>query len=164
MLEHADAHKICPFPVGGARCDAAGSGQSFVAVSSASRRPGSGRAHASLISAVSWWGGNRPTSLAARFVSRRCRGRLRRRIRGTDSSRRAVDLDRAVEPVSDPAARWAAPFVLCHRRHPRPSLQNAPRNMGFRVGLAIVLANDIFATFTTLFTWPHREPCPSATH
>ena len=39
--------------------------------------------------------------------------------------RRALDLDRAVEPVSGAAARWRPPFVLCGRGGPGPSAVGA---------------------------------------
>ena len=47
------------------------------------------------------------------------------------SDGRAVGLDRAFEPVPDPAARWRSPFVLCEsRRFAAGRCPSAPRRSG----------------------------------
>ena len=61
-----------------------------------------------------------------------------------------VDLDRAPEPVSDPAARWRTPFVLRDRGGPRPAALGSGQEYGFRFGLAVVLLLMIFATYNDL--------------
>ena len=80
------------------------------------------------------------------------------------SGRGAVGLDRAAESVSDPAARWRSPFVLCDRGGARPAAVGAGAGIGFRIGLAIVVMLMIFATFNDILHLASvtiREPWPS---
>ena len=87
---------------------------------SASRKPGSWSIGRSPISAASSPGAKRPTRSAARYESPRSRGRWPpSACRAGASGGRAVDIDRAAEPVPGTAARWRSPFVLCGGSRPR---------------------------------------------
>ena len=74
------------------------------------------------------------------------------RLRRADAPRRgAFGFDRAAQPVSDPAARWRSPFVLCELKAMRGRpLSERAQEVGFRIGLAIVMMLMIFATFNDI--------------
>ena len=66
------------------------------------------------------------------------------------SCRGAVGLDRPAELVSGAAARWRSPSVLRNRGGRGKPLSERAQEVGFRIGLAIVVMLMIFATYNDI--------------
>ena len=71
-------------------------------------------------------------------------------VSADSSGRGAVGLDRPAQSFPDTAARWRSPFVLPDRGVRGRPLSERAQEVGFRIGLAIVLMLMIFATFNDI--------------
>ena len=115
-----------------------------------SRKPSSS-SRARCPTCTTWsWAGNPATSCGGPLRIAEISGQVASLgfVRAAQPHGRAFGEHRPDQPVSDPAARWRSPFVLCDRGGPAASpLSERAQEIGFRIGLAMVLMLMVFTTY-----------------